>query len=183
MTATALAKPLPFSGGEKCYACDCTKVIGFRDRRPEGHGLEVACERHADPTIEVFEACMYCQGPIRKGSLIIDGEFAHQKCHVEVEADTFFPVPSAPLNDGLPKTVIVGFDGGPSKLRTTIEQVVDGVGEVVAVRQYASDEGGGWTAVLGNEYAALKVYYKYRLCRVNLDVNVSGWVVSVRPQI
>lgn len=180
---TAQAEPLPFWGGEKCYACDCTKVIGFRDRRPEGHDLEVACERHADPTIEVFEACKYCQRPVRQGHRVIDGEFVHQTCHAQVEAGTFFAGPPAPRNDGLPKSIVVGFDGGPSKLRTVIEQVVDGVGEVVAVRQYAPDEGGGWTAVLGNEYAALKVFYKYRLCRVNLDVTPAGWVVSLRPQI
>jgi hypothetical protein len=83
---TTKAKPIPFCGGEKCYACDA-KPVGFRDRRPEGGDREVACERHADPTITVFEACMYCNGPVRKGSLIIDKQFAHKACEAAASAD------------------------------------------------------------------------------------------------
>jgi hypothetical protein len=81
--------PFPFHGGQKCYACDCTRVVGYRDRRPEGGEREVACARHADPTIPVYEACIYCDGKIRRGSVSIDGDFAHKKCHHQVCTDTF----------------------------------------------------------------------------------------------
>lgn len=91
MNLHASTKPSkqPFFGGEKCYACDCTNVVGYRDRRPEGGINEIACKRHADPWIKVFEACIYCNGPVRNGSLDIDGEFAHKKCHEQVENGTF----------------------------------------------------------------------------------------------
>lgn len=78
----------PFHGGERCYACDA-KPLGLRDRRPEGGDLEVGCDRHADPTILVYPACIYCNGTIRKGSVRIDGQFAHKSCHQMVERDTF----------------------------------------------------------------------------------------------
>lgn len=70
---------VPFHGGEKCYACSA-KPVGLRDRRPEGGFLEIACERHADPRIHVYEACV-CDGPARKGSLSIEGQFVHQSCY------------------------------------------------------------------------------------------------------
>lgn len=72
-------KKIPFHGGD-CYACD-SEAVGLRDRRPEGGTLEYACNRHADPTIKVYEACMYCDGPVRKGSLSIDRNFVHHACH------------------------------------------------------------------------------------------------------
>lgn len=72
---------VPFYGGP-CYACDA-RSVGLRDLRPEGGDLEVACRRHADPSIETYAACMYCDGPVRAGSLEIDGNFAHAKCHRE----------------------------------------------------------------------------------------------------
>jgi hypothetical protein len=71
---------LPFHGGT-CYACG-DKAVGFRDRRPEGGVLEPACKRHADPKIKVYEACIYCDGRVRKGSLTIDKDFAHKECHL-----------------------------------------------------------------------------------------------------
>lgn len=77
----ARGKSVPFYGGV-CYACS-TKACGYRDRRPEGGALEPACCRHMDPTIPVYHACMYCSGPVRKGSLVIDGEYAHRACHKE----------------------------------------------------------------------------------------------------
>ena len=77
----ASAAKLPFHGG-RCYACG-DKAAGFRDRRPEGGSLEPACRRHRDPTIKTFEACMYCSGPVRRGSVDIDDEFAHKSCHEE----------------------------------------------------------------------------------------------------
>lgn len=82
------AQKLPFYGPRPCYACDA-KSTGLRDRRPEGHGLEHACPRHADPTIKVYPACTYCDGPVRKGSLDQDGYYAHVKCYKEVSNDTY----------------------------------------------------------------------------------------------
>jgi hypothetical protein len=82
-------KRLPYHGPgpfPECYACDDTVIIGFRDRRPEGGMLELACKRHADPTIEIFHACQFCDGPVGDGSLDIDGTFAHKKCY-EAEAE------------------------------------------------------------------------------------------------
>lgn len=87
-TRARVAK-LPFHGGQKCYACDCQTVVGLRDRRPEGGSLEVACERHTDPRIKFYKACMYCNGPIRSGSPVIDGNFAHASCHEKVVNETF----------------------------------------------------------------------------------------------
>ncbi|HTQ41883.1 MAG TPA: hypothetical protein VMI75_03930 [Polyangiaceae bacterium] len=69
---------IPFHGG-RCYACGAA-AVGLRDRRPEGGDLEAACRRHADPTIPTYEACIFCDAPVRAGSLVIDGEFAHKKC-------------------------------------------------------------------------------------------------------
>lgn len=74
----ATTKAIPFHGGH-CYACD-REATGLRDRRPEGGQLERACERHADPGIRVFAACVFCSGPVRPGSVSIDHEFAHAKC-------------------------------------------------------------------------------------------------------
>ena len=73
------ADRLPFHGGG-CYACG-SRATGFRDRRPEGGSLETACSRHKDPTVKTYDACMYCSGPVRRGSLDIDGTFAHKSCH------------------------------------------------------------------------------------------------------
>ena len=69
---------VPFHGG-RCYACGAT-ATGLRDRRPEGGELETACTRHKDPSIKTYEACIFCNGPVRKGSVTIDGDFAHQAC-------------------------------------------------------------------------------------------------------
>lgn len=71
----------PFHGGT-CYACN-EKAVGFRNRRPEGGSLEIGCKRHADPTILTYDACVKCLGPVRKGSLDLDGMYWHKKCHQE----------------------------------------------------------------------------------------------------
>jgi len=59
-------------------------AVGYRDLRPEsktGH-LNVACARHADPHIKTYEACIYCTGPVKKGSLRFDDSgYAHRTCH------------------------------------------------------------------------------------------------------
>lgn len=81
--SAALARQ-PCHGGA-CYACG-KPATGLRDRRPEGKSLEVACPRHADPTIPCFAACIYCSRPVRRGSLSIDGEHAHARCHRMIEA-------------------------------------------------------------------------------------------------
>ena len=70
---------VPFHGGT-CYACNHA-AVGFRDQRPEGGMLEPACGRHADPTIKTYDACIYCDGPVKTGSLVVDTDFAHKKCH------------------------------------------------------------------------------------------------------
>jgi hypothetical protein len=72
------AAKLPFHGGY-CYACP-SHAVGFRDRRPEGGSMETACPRHYDPTIKTYDACMYCNDPIRKGSVDVDADFAHKAC-------------------------------------------------------------------------------------------------------
>lgn len=87
--STQPREKLPFHGGQECYACDCQTVVGLRDRRPEGGSLETGCERHADPTIATYAACIYCDAPVRKGSVSVDGNFAHKRCHEMVENDTF----------------------------------------------------------------------------------------------
>lgn len=70
----------------RCYACDA-KVVGVRDRRPEGGEVEMACARHADPTIAVRAVCMYCGMSVRRGSITIDTEHAHRACHVDACRD------------------------------------------------------------------------------------------------
>lgn len=177
MTTPARTEPLPFWGGRQCYACESTKVVGFRDRRPEGGDLEVACERHTDPTIPIVKVCFMCQGPFRTGSVVIDGETAHKKCVEADERGTLNP----PIPRERPQPIVVGSDRASAKLCEALVKIVAGAGDVVSARLYAADEGGGWSAVLGNEYAALKVFYHYRYSRVALDLTPSGWVVSVRP--
>jgi hypothetical protein len=70
----------------RCYACDA-KATGLRDRRPEGGELETACARHADPRLVAVLACMYCNEPTRKGSIVVDGDHAHKVCHVDACRD------------------------------------------------------------------------------------------------
>lgn len=36
----------------------------------------------AKPT-QTAARCIYCEGPVRKGSLSIDGEYAHHRCHAD----------------------------------------------------------------------------------------------------
>lgn len=73
-------KALPFfSYDAQCYACDGA-AVGYAEH---GGKLKQACERHADPRIKVFEACIYCKGPVRKGSLDTGIGFAHRSCYEE----------------------------------------------------------------------------------------------------
>lgn len=64
----------------RCYACDA-RATGFRDRRPEGGELEFSCPRHTDPTLRPVAVCIFCDEPVRKGSLTIDADHAHAACH------------------------------------------------------------------------------------------------------
>lgn len=76
------AKVLSHRDPVKCYACDDAPVQGgVRDRRPDGGDVEPACARHADPTIRRVDACIYCNGAVRTGSLVVDGDNAHRNCH------------------------------------------------------------------------------------------------------
>jgi hypothetical protein len=68
-------------GRNSCYACSSEEIVGVRDRRPEGGELEAACSRHSDPKIPCFHGCIYCNGPVRKGSCKIDTDYAHKNCH------------------------------------------------------------------------------------------------------
>jgi hypothetical protein len=65
-----------------CYCCD-GRAVGIRDRRPEGGDIERACARHEDPTLFPVFVCMYCDEPVRAGSVVVDGDYAHAKCHRE----------------------------------------------------------------------------------------------------
>ena len=76
---TKYIKKLPFHANRTCYACD-DGASGLRDRKPEGGSLEYACDRHKDPKIKTFIACMYCSQPVRKGALYLDGDYAHASC-------------------------------------------------------------------------------------------------------
>ena len=64
----------------RCYACDSHKLVGVA--RHNGT-IEPACKRHTDPTIKAYFGCMFCNGPVRAGSLAIEGDYAHHKCHDE----------------------------------------------------------------------------------------------------
>jgi len=79
-TKKSATPKVPFFGGG-CYACDA-KAVGFARRYIlAAYALEEpACKRHADPAIAIYDACMFCSGPVRKGSVEIDGNFAHAKC-------------------------------------------------------------------------------------------------------
>lgn len=87
MSTTATGKTETKTGrlahhGGDCYACQ-KAAVGYRDRRPEGGELESGCESHADPTIKVYPACIFCDGVVRAGSVNIDREHAHASCHRE----------------------------------------------------------------------------------------------------
>ena len=70
----------------KCYACDRT-ATGTCDRYDFAEERIVpACTRHRDANFGEpwkADACIYCGGPTRAGSLDIDGDPAHRVCHFE----------------------------------------------------------------------------------------------------
>jgi hypothetical protein len=81
MNAKRNARPFHGHNRQTCYCCDAVPV-GFADRTHDAErGFVLACARHADSTIATYDACIYCNGPVRKGGLDIDGDFAHVKCH------------------------------------------------------------------------------------------------------
>lgn len=58
-----------------CYACDA-EASGIRDRRPEGGIIEVACARHADPTISHPRGHQSSHSSISPGVLhVIQGNY------------------------------------------------------------------------------------------------------------
>ena len=88
------ARAIPFTGPgyETCYACD-GKPVGFAERWQGGKGERVlACARHRYPSIKTYDACMYCLGPVRAGSLDMDGVFAHRSCYEkDARGESFVP--------------------------------------------------------------------------------------------
>lgn len=70
-----------------CYACDKGSV-GVAERWTDGKmTLVYACQRHSNPAYKVTDCCMYCGDPVQKGSLWVDGGWAHKKCW-NIEAKT-----------------------------------------------------------------------------------------------
>ena len=71
----------PANDLDRCYACDA-QATGTAE-----HGRRVvpACTRHRDPDRgeHLLKNCIYCDQPVRAGSLDIDGFYAHKKCHRE----------------------------------------------------------------------------------------------------
>lgn len=77
----------------------------------------------------------------------------------------------------------VDYEGeGSEKLANELARHVGDAGSVVLARMYEPEKGGGWAAILSTEYAALKVFYKYRHSDVRLDPNPRGWTVTCRPK-
>jgi len=66
------------------------------------------------------------------------------------------------------------------RLRSELERIIRGAGQIVDLVAYAQAKGGGWTAVLDTEYAALKLYYVYRRSDTHLTKKGSTWVISVK---
>jgi len=64
-------------------------------------------------------------------------------------------------------------------LRREVEKRIRGAGKIVDLVAYAPAKGGGWTVVLDTEYAALKLYYYYRMSDVHLTEKGSTWIISV----
>lgn len=72
----------------ECALCDKMATGGAYIERVVGVAstacvIEYACSEHADPSLKVVQCCIYCGDPVRKGSLAIDGEYAHNACHKE----------------------------------------------------------------------------------------------------
>ena len=75
----------------------------------------------------------------------------------------------------------IDYEGaGSKKVEQEVKRIIKGAGKVVHAQMYEPAKGGGFVVVLDTEYAALKVYYKYRHSTVHLDKNPKGWVVSVK---
>lgn len=66
------------------------------------------------------------------------------------------------------------------RLQADLGKLVQGAGKIVEIRAYPPAKGGGWVAVLDKEYAALKVFYKYRQSDVSLSKVPAGWSVTVK---
>ena len=68
-----------------------------------------------------------------------------------------------------------------AKLIKEIRAIIKDAGSVVEVVGYELAKGGGWAVVVSTEYAALKVYYAYRTCKINMEKCPNGWAVTVKP--
>lgn len=58
----------------RCYACDEAATGCRAVHRLAAVYVEPACPRHADPGSRLRFVCMYCQGPVRRGSLAYANE-------------------------------------------------------------------------------------------------------------
>lgn len=67
----------------ECYACDKDSV----GVTMHNGAIKAACKRHADPSMRVSHKCIYCDDPVRKGSLRVDNDYAHAKCVRREHAD------------------------------------------------------------------------------------------------
>ena len=67
------------------------------------------------------------------------------------------------------------------KFKLNLEGIIGDAGKVLDIADHDSD--GGWIVILDTEYAALKVYYKFRTAsylNFGKSCSVDGWYVSVR---
>ena len=65
----------------ECYACDA-QATGSCDRTHHAEGTRVpACDRHRDSKAKPWNICPICLGPTRPGSVVIEGQAYHAKCH------------------------------------------------------------------------------------------------------
>lgn len=66
----------------KCYACDARATGARLDRALNRY--RSACDRHSEPGVKSYQACAYCLGPTRRGSVEVGGDFhAHASCHAK----------------------------------------------------------------------------------------------------
>ena len=66
------------------------------------------------------------------------------------------------------------------RLCADMAKLIGDAGTVLDAQAYEPAKGGGWAVVVDTEYAALKIFYKYRYSNVKLDKVPSGYAVCVR---
>lgn len=68
---------------------------------------------------------------------------------------------------------------GTRRLKQELNSIIKGTGgEIIEAELYEPAKGGGWAALFSSEYAALKVYYKWRHNNAHLTKTPRGWAVS-----